>query len=416
MQSPKADNKDIKNTDIQENDIFEKLYHEIQAKKGTFSSSYFYFKDDKSAKPPTLIQILAIDEKALSTIAKETLELFEKESSEDAGIAYTDFKWNVLSFVTIQDIFDAAIFDETALKNMFQQWYFYYESKYILTELILCWLNGFYNAENSLLRSFLEFNLLQLYFYRTTKKNSSYGALNEYFKKRITPGWGKLVNKSIPSDKFSRPIAMRLKSALDGLSQHAVHPYHPESSYKQYGNMSPGPCLEGMYFWVTIQLILQPVLWAYYVNFPMLFKPVDLIKKFGFNGPVGVFIDNHQNIPIRSSLDNDSYKEFENYANSQEDVKSLLSWYDSHDDLTDVKIWDTWDSEHDKKPESIQHGCCVKIAKLRAMREVMSLERHDDILPHHEQTDARVKRLTTYCGWKTLLSNSKNRKPLTAKL
>ncbi len=409
MQPSQNANRDIQDANVQEDDIFAKLYNEIQSKKGTFSSTYFYFENKESAKPSSLIQILALNEKELSSVAKETLRLFEKENLGNEGITYTDFKWNLLAFVAVQDIFDAAILDETALKNMFQQWYFYYESKYILTELILCWLNGFYNAESSLLRSFLEFNLLQLYFYRATKKNSNYGVLNEYFKKRITPSWGKLINKSTPNDDFCKPITIRLKSALDGLSRYSVHPYHPQFSYKQYGNMSPGRSLEGMYFWVTIQLILQPILWAYYVNFPMLFKPVDLVKKFGFNGPVGIFVSSHQNVSIQNSLDNDSYKEFENYANNQEDVKSLLSWYDSHGDLTDEQIWDTWDSEHDKKPKSIQHGECLKIVKLRAMREVMSLERHEEVLLSHNKSDARVKRFTCYSGWKSYLNN-KNKK------
>ena len=399
--------KEIRNSE--ENEEFLQLLNEIQSEKNAVSSTCFLLKDS-SESPPSLLKILPLNEKLLSTYAVKTIDYLEKErTEEDTLIKYSDFKWSVLAFFTIQDIFEAFLFEESALKNMFHQWYFYYESKYLFVELILCWLNGFYKAESSLLRSFTEFNLLQLYFYRITKGTQSYKTLNQYFDKRIAPGWGTLLTKSLPKDDFCKPIRMRLKSTLDGLSQNSVHPYHPSFSNKQDGNMTPGPCFEGVYSWVNIHLVLQPVLWAYYVNFPMLFVPVDLLRKFGFSGPVGLFLDRSQHIAIKNSLSDESYQEFENYANNQENVKNLLSWFNSHNDLTDVQILDSWEDEKVTKPENIVLGNCMKISKLRSMREMMSLEKYEETKTY-EQVKNIIKNIKCYSEWKNFINKSANRK------
>lgn len=391
------------------NKEFLQLLNEIKSEKSAVFSTCFLLKDSNE-NPPSLLKILQLNEKLLSTCAVKTIDYLEKEKTEeDTPIKYSDFKWSILAFFTIQDIFEAFIFDESALKNMFQQWYFYYESKYLFMELVLCWLNGFYKAESSLLRSFTEFNLLQLYFFRITKVTQSYKTLNQYFEKRIAPGWGTLLTKSLPKDDFCKSIKMRLKSALDGLSQKSVHPYHPSFSNKQNGNMTPGPCLEGVYSWVHIHLVLQPVLWAYYVNFPMLFVPVDLLRKFGFSGPVGLFIDKSQHIIIKNSLSDESYKEFENYAKNQEDVKNLLSWFNSNDDLTDDQILDSWEDEKIVKPENIDLGNCMKISKLRAMREIMSLEKYEETKTY-EQVKNIIKNIKCYSEWKNFINKRSNRK------
>lgn len=390
-----------------ENQEFLRFLNEVQSDKNSVSSSCFLLQE--SSKPPSLLQILQLNSKLLLPHAIKAIDFLEKEdSADDSPVKYSDFKWSILSFLTIQDIFEAFLFDEPAFKNMFQQWYFYYESKFLLTELILCWLNGFYKAESSLLRSFTEFNLLQLYFYRITKATQSYKTLNQYFEKRIVPGWGKLLTKSLPRDNFCKPIRMRLKSTLDGLSEQSVHPYHPYFSNKQSGNMTPGPCFEGVYSWIQIYFVLQPVLWAYYVNFPMLFVPVECLRKFGFGGPVGLFIDKSQHIIIKNSLSGESFKEFTNYSNNQEEAKNLLSWFNSHNDLNDDQIFSSWEDEKISKPKNIDLGNCMKISKLRAMREAMSLERHEETKTY-EQVINIVNKIKGYSEWKDFINRKSRR-------
>ena len=159
-----------------------------KAHKHEFSVVYKRPKDISSYKQPyNLLEILGLNEKLLSETAKNTLDVFEKSKDKEFISTYDDFKWKVTAFIDIQDIFDSPLYNTGEVLNIFHIWYFYYESKYVLIESILCGLNAFYLASNALLRLFLEFSLLQNYYYRIINNNQSYQALEQYFKTGTHP-------------------------------------------------------------------------------------------------------------------------------------------------------------------------------------------------------------------------------------
>ena len=115
-------------------------------------------------KAPELKLLLGLQSEHLSSNATRVLNLLESDDSKSETITFDDFKWKVLAYLTIQDIFDLPLFkveSKETMEKRFGQWYFYYEGKFALIELILCGLNGFYVANHALLRPFAEFNLLQ---------------------------------------------------------------------------------------------------------------------------------------------------------------------------------------------------------------------------------------------------------------
>lgn len=381
-----------------------------EASEKTVRTGYLFFSDlDKFENPPSLEKILYLDEKSLSPVAKETLEFLEKYQGDN--FSFNDFKWKLLAFVTVQDIFEALLLDDTAVRNVnvFRQWYFYYESKYILTESILCGLNGFYCATCSLMRLFLEFNLLQLYYYGLIKKNNNYNCLSEYLKANRNIKWGKLISRSLPKDNFCEPIKERIRLSLKAQSQYAAHPYHPEYSPKQFANMVPGPSLEGIFYWPAyIQIVLQSVLWGYYVNFPMLFHPVDILKKFGFNPPVGLFIDEVGGKIISKSLSPKDYKEFVDYSSKSKKVENLLSWYSSLKNLTEEEILATWNTREEGEIKDLIEGYCKNMTKLRGIKELLSFKFKND--QEIEAIDSKkLVSILDYSNWKNLYKKIKSR-------
>ena len=103
--------------------------------------------------PPAVFEILNFNIDNQSNAVKDTIELLETEQEFQPD--FTNFKWKIYAFIFLQDIFDSAIFETNYQDHIFQQWYFYYESKYLLTEILLAGFNGFYAASDSLIRVFL---------------------------------------------------------------------------------------------------------------------------------------------------------------------------------------------------------------------------------------------------------------------
>jgi hypothetical protein len=340
---------------------------------------------------------LSLNENGQSTLLKETVELLETE--KEFNDEFTKFKWKLYAFVVLQDIFDSPIFENEYKDQIFFLWYFYYESKYLLTEMLLSGFNGFYAASGTLVRLFLEFSLLQNYFYRVSKEEHSYKKVDAYYKNGIAPSWNSVLNWSLPKDNFSKPVKKRLDIHLKSLSKTTSHPYLPDFSAKQHTTFHHEPSIYGLYFWKFFEIVLDAVLWLYFVNFPMLFHPRDRLKKFGFSGPSGLFIDEFGAYVIKNSSTTNDYKDFLSYSNSQEDVKSLLEWYDSFNDLNEDEIMQTWSSPDDEPIKSIQEGYSKDMAKGRIIREIAALKIKKDVYEKYPEPE-EMKKYFSFSNWK----------------
>jgi hypothetical protein len=107
----------------------------------------------------------------------------------------------------------------------------------------------------------------------------------------------------------------------------------------------------------------------------MVFHPRNTLKKFGFNGPVGLFIDEIGAYIVRKSLKEDDYESFLLYSSSHDTVKDLMKWYASRSNLTDEEIIGTWNkAEYGSEPKSVLEGYVIQMGRLRAIREAMALK------------------------------------------
>ena len=125
----------------------------------------------------------------------------------------------------------------------------------------------------------------------------------------------------------------------------------------------PEQSLEGLSLHLKCQLLIEPVLWMYFVNFPMLFHPVDIHKKFGFQYPVGLFIDDQGAETIKQSIPMDDYIQFSEYSKKSDSYVSNMDFYHSQQDLSDEEILATWDEEKNGKLDSQIYGHCMQMHK-----------------------------------------------------
>lgn len=363
-----------------------------------------YLSTNSTTIPPPLASLLDIDEARLSETARtviRAIETVEQETSSPTAITWTGFLWKLAAFQCLQDIFDSPLHSaEGDLRHLFQQYYFYYESRQLLAESILCGLNGFPTAAKVLLRPFLEFTALQHYYRHRINTGSSYRPLAEYFRTQRHPSWNTVIRNALPGDAFSKPIRYRLLAHLRGLSTSATHPYHPDVAIGQYPKTESGFSLEGLYFWYTAAMVLDAALWTYYANYPLLFLPIDVTSKFGFNGPVGLLIHKHDAHLIKQSLAPNDFEEFVSYARGREDAMHMHEWATSRPDLADSEIQQTWSENDDGPFPGVARGEAMKMAKLRALRVATAVPRCSD--DDEDIPEFLKKAVHSLDGWKRL--------------
>jgi hypothetical protein len=392
MQNRNTDNEQYKN-------LFEKLHSESQKPREVSRTYRLIQNPDEWVTPDPLLDILGLTPDSIAPQVKEVIEAHEMLANEVTDSNWLDFKWKLTALNELQDIFDSPLYPSADSKlNPFHLWYFYYESQHLLTESILCGFQGFYSASNALLRLYLESSVLQLYYYCTSNESQSYDRLEKFFKEGHHPSWHTALQKAVPKNAFCRPIKARLNFHYKGLSESAAHSYHPTFSPRRYTSRVGQASYEGVFFWQLTSVVIQAVSWAYFVNFPMLFHPCNIVEKFGFNGPVGILIDSKGSTAVKRSLLGNDFIVFSEYSAATESVSELTKWFDAFPRLTKDDILKTWNADDGDLPGSVLEGHARKMAKLRVTREMMatlSPEWTQDAPDSNDETD-----VFSYVNWK----------------
>lgn len=395
-------------TKEQQQQFLEKLLSK-KSNNSAFSVVYKYFDDGTELRLPKLAELLSIDQSLLTEDGKEALGYLESLKEEsNKMMTFEKFKVKLMIFLSIQDLLSTPLFPDTTTHAFLQVKYFYYESKYILTEMIVSSLNGLHIANKHLLRNFLEFNLQQCYFINKIKKENSFQIFTNYIKNRNNPNTGKLVTHAIPDEPFCKPIKKRIQLELDNLSSRYSHAYNQDESPKHQGIFRPGLTIESLYFYVQASVTLDVVLWTYYVNFPMLFRPVNIVRKFGFSPPA-LFVTEDVTKLIKRSMSTEDFEAFEKYASNSQEVKDHFGWYESMPDMSEEEIWKQWDKPREAN-DTIE-TCYLKMtATVRAFSELLvETEKEKELRLAKEEAvdDAVVESYLTFSKWQKAYKNAK---------
>jgi hypothetical protein len=124
-----------------------------------------------------------------------------------------------------------------------------------------------------------------------------------------------------------------------------------------------------------------------------------VLRKFGFNSPVGVVIDKTCAEAVKSSLSSSDYKSFQSYSLTQKVTTDILDWISSRPDLTDEQILATWNEKDEGPCPGIREGYCMQMAKLAMLRAAMAFPQ----IELSELSQELVLNTKNLAGWKRIM-------------
>src|ERR1017187_74509 len=109
-----------------DNQLFSELIK--KANERSVRISMRYFDEYSTMIPGSLLEIIGVEESQLNSDGKRILDYLENEpDTPSEEFSFTKFKWKLLAFIYLQDIFDGKVLDDYKTDNLFQLKYFYYE-------------------------------------------------------------------------------------------------------------------------------------------------------------------------------------------------------------------------------------------------------------------------------------------------
>lgn len=341
-----------------------------------------------------LKNLLFTDKLALAPGAAKNLAVLE--GGEFATESWRTFKWRVKAFVDLCDGIGIPILDRWSEAAILEEPYFYFESMKVLREAVVCGLSGYLLAMDNLLRLFIEFSVFQNYFLRTARTARSHHILHQYLATGRSPNWNTALNGALPPGAFCRPIKYRTNAHYRALSERANHPYHPGNNEGRDYILPRAESMEALCSWNGVSLVLDAAIWIYCANIPALLFPKNALLKFGYNPPVGMFVDDATAHSVRIALGEVNYGRFREFASRNEDWQSAMQWYESLPTLSDAEIDDSWHVEADGPlPDERIDAHGMFVAALRAKREAMArksgrqrFSAHNDEIAGEELTES----------------------------
>ena len=363
--------------------------------KPQYSAYAEYIGPNKPVPPASLIHILNLDVVSFKEFSKETLELFEDSET------YKEFSSAVRAFTQFQDIFNFSLNgnDNPSERFMFNRHYCYFESLIYLREGVRSWLDGNILASLALLRPFFELSLLHIYWYLRCEEDG-YKAYYEWLdgKKGKPPFKNQLdfVFSNLPSNGFAN------KRRVDKVKEFLLHAWGEMSTYNHtpridesivsISNSSQALSVDGMYLYLAkASMLLRHIIFVYVLCFPMSLYPIDRVRKWGFGGPAGLFFD-HQNFRLLCEyLEKNSVDKLTVELKEIDQVKTLLSWYESFPILLKsrskrvgwilLKVTAQEDNHHLKQLKDVANRSSSHKAHFRTLSWFMNYHHEEKPLP-----------------------------------
>ncbi len=297
-------------------------------------------------------RILSLEEKNLKPFTKELLQL---PVDDPIGRQLNEIKRGFIAYLQFQDLLDIKLeLDEkTDLDSpIIAANYPYYESLIYLKEILMCLIEKNILAVNTLIRPFLELSITFLYWKLRCGK-TGYGAYYEWLKnKRKKPPFRNMLEWFL-NNLEARPHIPKAKYNL--MRESLIHfygsisEYHhsplPQNSMITLGggndksNVYPFFCALS-----DLELILNNIVYLYILAHPIILYPVELHKKFGFKGPIGLFADNTNFQLVKAYIGTENIDKLREQLKSLASIKGLLGWFENYKDLTEEELEESWSS------------------------------------------------------------------------
>lgn len=363
--------------------------------------------DSKELSTPLTV-ILNLDTTKISKEGNTILDILENDPLFPYRSQYRQLKWNILALISVQDIFPGTIYNQYNHESFFAKNYFYYEGIHLIREYFYTGFNNFLKASDHLVRTILEFHIRHCYFHWKCEQSNSYLPITDYLKNGVCPSNHVMINKYLSNDTFSKPIKSKIQSLIRQLSNTSSHAFNPEHSIRGNGKMHFEYTMDSVLFWLTLNGVLSTTLWSYFACYPMLLHPKDIIKKFGYNPPLGLFISNNHFTVFRNALDKEDLEEFVKYTGQSSIVNDLISYYNGMPNLLEDDIQKTWSNEDGPIPDTYFEGYIQILAKMRISKEMLANRcTLKNELSEVSYPEAFFNNYSKYTYWKNIYSKIK---------
>ena len=121
------------------------------------------------------------------------------------------------------------------------------------------------------------------------------------------------------------------------------------------------------YFLFWVNMLLRQLVYLYILVYPMSLFPVEGYKKWGFGGPVGIFIDPVNFAYLRSFLGEENLSRLQEQLEAFPQVQDLVDDFEQLPDLSEEEIEESWRNfESSLNSETDLSDIIVRLARAKA--------------------------------------------------
>lgn len=321
-----------------------------------------------------LTDVWSIDQKELSELGNDALKLLggppEPLSSLSQQVA-----WQGQGLVECQDLQALAIpVRGRWLNNPF----LFLQALYVLRQVVIAGLNGQIHLALAGLRSALEAFTFHYWWSVRLGPADNYEPFYEW----LSGSRGNIPFRQAVDDVFSQlPYPPEAISKTDfnllyaTLCSYAHKPILDESLLAIRGGNFLRVDSNELFYWLSLLAGTQRVMLDMAVSHtPLALFPVDLYRKFGFNPPVGVFIDRYSGPIFERALGKSVYASYRGHFNALDPPAGQLDWFHGFPDLSDEDVLASWKEDtNDEGPNrTFEEKVLLRLTKMKAkMRAIL---------------------------------------------
>ena len=301
---------------------------------------------------------------------------------------HREVAWLVQAMIEFMDL---ANFTHQAKGRFQHKNYLYFEAICALREATVGMLNGLPRASVGLLRSVLEMFLLHCWWQAQISRTGSSVKFYEWLEGRRQKQMLKFRN--VVRDNFEileiptyATAKEQIERTYDRLSSHVHAPLLKESATTlNQGNQGHVDVAILLHWLVLARDALRIALEQFVHLFPQSLFPVDIIRKFGFNPPVGMYFDKFNFVPLTAVYDAAQIERYRVRMQDHDVVQAAMQFYESRPDLTREQILETWNDGNKRETADDMTDDLVDLwvrtkAEMRAMSWMLSYA--EPLRPH----------------------------------
>ena len=225
----------------------------------------------------------------------------------------------------------------------------FYEANIEIEYAVFLALGGIYKIALEKLRSFLELNIVGIYFLSL----DSLEEIGPDWLKGITgtPFFKKTINKIFQNKNFIKADSeFSFKQELissywqlcDFVHTKGQESGHMELSHANFPRFAPVTLKKFINIYAKVT---ENVAIALALQMPIILQPLPIFNKFGFNPPASGFLESYQVEQIKDLIDKDKLTLLEEISCKDQYVQGVKKQIESMPDLTDVQLENQWEKE-----------------------------------------------------------------------